>query len=397
MGVPEKEIAFIHDAKTEVQKKELYAKVRNGDVRVMLGSTSKCGSGMNVQDRLVALHDIDAPWRPGDLRQRSGRIERQGNMNETAKIFRYVTESTFDAYLWQTLENKQKFISQIMTSKSPVRSCDDLDESALSFAEIKALCAGNPKIKLKMDLDIDVAKLKLLKASHQSNKYNLEDRLLKYYPESIKQVEGYIKAFEQDLITLSANTPKVDEFMPMTIKGDTLVDKDNAGAAILACVKEIKSKESVEIGTYRGFAMHISYDSFKNEHNVTLKGAMSHQATLGNDLRGNLTRIDNALNAMPNRLESAKVHLEDLLNQKANAEIEKDKPFEQEQELTDKMKQLAELVAELNLGNHENSEMENDEPKEIAKSSRPSVLDNLKSMQKQQSDPKPKKDRQEER
>ena len=321
-------------------------------------------------------------------------------MNETAKIFRYVTESTFDAYLWQTLENKQKFISQIMTSKSPVRSCDDLDESALSFAEIKALCAGNPKIKLKMDLDIDVAKLKVLKASHQSNKFNLEDRLLKYYPEEIKRNEGYILAFEKDLQTLSSNTPKVDEFLPMEIKGDILVDKDNAGAAILACIKEVKGKESVEIGSYRGFAMHLSYDSFNNEHRLTLKGAMSHTATLGADLRGNLTRIDNALSAMPYRLESVKTQLENLQNQKANAEVEKDKPFPQEQELLDKTKQLAELDAELNLSNHENEEIANDEPvasEVVAKSSRPSVLDSLKSMQKQKSEPKPKKEKQEER
>ena len=400
LGVPEYEIAFIHDAKTEVQKKELYNKVRNGDVRVMLGSTSKCGSGMNVQDRLIALHDLDAPWRPGDLRQRSGRIERQGNMNEEANIYRYVTESTFDSYIWQTLENKQKFISQIMTSKSPVRSCDDLDESSLSFAEIKALCAGNPKIKLKMDLDIDVAKLKLLKASHQSTKYMLEDKILKYFPEKIKASEGYIVAFEKDLVTLSNHTPMEDAFSPMVIKGDTLIDKDNAGAAILASIKEVKSKEPVEIGTYRGFTMNLHYDSFYNEHKLTLKGAMSHTATLGSDLRGNLTRIDNALNMMPTRLKSVQEQLANLKNQKANAEVEVLKPFPQEQELIDKTRHLAELDIELNLANGSENNIEENEPTStevVAKSSRPSVLDNLKSIQKQQTEPKPKKERQEER
>ncbi|MFI3201164.1 MAG: helicase-related protein, partial [Eubacteriales bacterium] len=397
LGVPEEEIAFIHDAKTEVQKKELYNKVRNGDVRVMLGSTSKCGSGMNVQDRLVALHDLDAPWRPGDLRQRSGRIERQGNMNEQAKIFRYVTDSTFDAYLWQTLENKQKFISQIMTSKSPVRSCDDLDESALSYAEIKALCAGNPKIKLKMDLDIEVAKLKLLKASHQSTKYRLEDQLLKYFPESIKQSEAYIVAFEKDLVTLANNTPKADEFLPMVIKGDNLIDKDNAGAALLACVKEVTGKESVEIGSYRGFTMHLSYDSFNNQHTVTLRGAMSHPVALGQDLRGNLTRIDNALENMNKRLEGVTAQLENLRKQQSNAEVEKDKPFPQENELKEKSEQLAQLDAELNMSGTSNDEVAENEPTIVAKSSRPSVLDTLKSMPKQKAEPKQKKELQEER
>lgn len=238
MGMPQHQVAFIHEANTEVRKKDLFAKVRSGDVRVLLGSTAKCGAGTNIQDRLVALHDLDCPWRPGDLTQRSGRIERQGNLNEQVGIYRYVTEATFDAYLWQTVENKQKFISQIMTSKSPVRSCEDVDEAALSYAEIKALCAGNPKIKEKMDLDIDVARLKLLKSNHQSSQYRLEDNLLKYFPENIERNKGYIKGFEQDLQTLKAHVPKDGEFMPMVIKSDTLTDKDNAGAALLNPAKK---------------------------------------------------------------------------------------------------------------------------------------------------------------
>ncbi|HCR82572.1 MAG TPA: helicase, partial [Lachnospiraceae bacterium] len=290
-GVPAHEVAFIHEANTEVRKKELFSKVRNGDVRVLIGSTQKCGAGTNIQDRLVALHDLDCPWRPGDLTQRAGRIERQGNMNEEVDIYRYVTESTFDAYLWQTVENKQKFISQIMTSKSPVRSCEDVDEAALSYAEIKALCAGNPKIKEKMDLDIDVAKLKLLKANHQGNQYRLEDNLLKYFPENIEKNKGYIKGFEQDSKTLSKNMPAEGEFLPMVIKGNTFIDKDKAGVALLETCKEVKGKNPMEIGSYRGFTMYLSYDGFYNEFHLNLKGAMSHIAKLGTDARGNLTRI----------------------------------------------------------------------------------------------------------
>ncbi len=328
-------------------------------------------------------------------------------MNKVAKIFRYVTESTFDAYLWQMLENKQKFISQIMTSKSPVRSCDDLDESALSYAEIKALCACNPKIKMKMDLDIEVSKLiKLLKASHQSTKYQLEDKLLKTFPESIKQNEGYIQGFKEDLVTLANNTPKDGEFMPMVIKGDTLIDKDNAGATILAALKEIKGKDSVEIGSYRGFTMHVSYQTVANSHILTLKGSMSHQVTLGSDPRGNLTRIDNVLASMPKRLEEVEIKLDNVLTQKANAELEKDKPFPQEAELKEKSELLAELDAELNLGMNKDEDLEadvaevsKDETKMIAKSSRPSVLDKLKALKEKPSEtktlPKEKKPREE--
>lgn len=381
-GVPAHEVAFIHEANTDTRKKELFAKVRSGDVRVLLGSTAKCGAGMNVQDRLVALHDLDCPWRPGDLTQRSGRIIRQGNSNEQVKIFRYVTEDTFDAYLWQTVENKQKFISQIMTSKSPVRSCEDIDEAALSYAEIKALCAGNPLIKEKMDLDIEVAKLKLLKASHQSTKYRLEDNLLKHFPESIERHKGYIKGFEQDIVTLADHTPKVpqgellkDDFK-ITIKGDTLTDKDNAGAAILEACKEVKNSDPVEIGSYKGFTMYLSYTAFGNEHTLTLKGAMSHTAKLGLDARGNLTRIDNALNNMPQRLQSVQKELENLYNQQAAAKVEVQKPFMQEQELKDKTARLAVLDRELNMSAMRSAPSR--DTAMVSKQARPSILDSLK-------------------
>ena len=384
-GVPAAEVAFIHEANTDTRKKELFAKVRNGDVRVLLGSTAKCGAGMNVQDRLVALHDLDCPWRPGDLTQRSGRIIRQGNSNEQVKIFRYVTEDTFDAYLWQTVENKQKFISQIMTSNSPVRSCEDIDEAALSYAEIKALCAGNPLIKEKMDLDIEVAKLKLLKANHQSTKYRLEDNLLKHFPESIERHKGYIKGFEQDIVTLAEHTQKVpqgellkDDFK-ITIKGDTLIDKDNAGAAILEACKEIKNSDPVEIGSYKGFTMYLSYAAFGNEHTLTLKGAMSHTTKLGLDARGNLTRIDNALNNMPQRLQSVQKELENLHNQQAAAKVEVQKPFMQEQELKDKTARLAVLDRELNMSAMRSAPSR--DTAMVSKQARPSILDSLKQQQ----------------
>lgn len=381
-GVPAHEVAFIHEADTDTRKKELFAKVRSGDVRVLLGSTAKCGAGMNVQDRLVALHDLDCPWRPGDLTQRSGRIVRQGNENEQVKIFHYVTEDTFDAYLWQTVENKQKFISQIMTSKSPVRSCEDIDETALSYAEIKALCAGNPLIKEKMDLDIEVARLKLLKANHQSTKYRLEDNLLKHFPESIERHKGYIKGFEQDLITLAAHTPKVqnelgkDDFR-ITIKGDILTDKDNAGAAILEACKEVKNSEPVEIGSYKGFTMFLSYAGMMDGHQLSLKGAMSHTAKLGLDARGNLTRIDNALGNMQGRLQSVQKELENLYNQQAAAKVEVQKPFMQEQELKDKTARLAVLDRELNMSAMRSAAPSRDTAI-VAKQERPSILDSLK-------------------
>ena len=373
-GIPAEEIAFIHDANTEARKKELFAKVRSGQVRVLMGSTFKMGAGMNVQDRLIALHDLDCPWRPGDLEQRKGRIVRQGNQNPTVHIYRYVTEGTFDSYLWQTVENKQKFISQIMTSKSPVRSCDDIDETALSYAEIKALCAGDPRIKEKMDLDIEVSRLRLLKANHQSQQYRLEDNLLKYFPEQIEQNKGYIAGFEKDLETLAAHQPPEGEFAGMFIRGDTLTDKDNAGAAILEACKEVKGTEATEIGSYRGFTMSLSFEGF--HHQLTLKGEMSYKVELGPDARGNLTRIDNALAGMPDRLKAVRAQLDNLYQQQAAAKAELGKPFPQEAELQQKSARLAELNALLDMDGSKAAPPQ--VAKRLAKSERPSVLDGLK-------------------
>ena len=373
-GVPAEQIAFIHEANTEVRKKELFSKVRTGQVRVLLGSTAKMGAGTNVQDRLVALHDLDCPWRPGDLAQRKGRIERQGNQNETVHVYRYVTEGTFDAYLWQTVENKQKFISQIMTSKSPVRSCDDVDETALSFAEIKALCAGDPRIKERMDLDVDVARLKLMKADHQSKQYRLEDQLLKTFPEEIEKNKGFIAGLEADMATLAAHLHPEDGFAGMEVRGDTLTDKENAGAALLDACKEVKGADPVPVGSYRGFAMSVSFDAFRQEYMLLLKGQMTHRATLGTDPRGNLTRIDNALSQMPQRLEAVKNQLDNLYQQQAAAKAEVGKPFPQEQELRDKSARLAELDVLLNMDGRGRPAPE----AVLAKSSRPSVLEGLK-------------------
>jgi len=373
-GVPAEQIAFIHEANTEVRKKELFSKVRTGQVRVLLGSTQKMGAGTNVQDRLVALHDLDCPWRPGDLAQRKGRIERQGNQNETVHVYRYVTEGTFDAYLWQTVENKQRFISQIMTSKSPVRSCDDVDETALSFAEIKALCAGDPRIKERMDLDVDVSRLKLLKADHQSKQYRLEDQLLKTFPEEIEKNKGFIAGLEADMKTLAEHPHPEDGFAGMEVRGDTLTDKENAGAALLDACKEVKGADPVPVGSYRGFAMSVQFDAWKQEYTLLLKGQMTHRATLGTDPRGNLTRIDNALSQMPQRLEAVKNQLDNLYQQQAAAKAEVGKPFPQEQELRDKSARLAELDVLLNMDGRGRPAPE----AVLAKSGRPSVLEGLK-------------------
>ena len=402
-GIPAHQIAFIHDANTDARKKELFAKVRSGQVRVLMGSTFKMGAGMNVQDRLIALHDLDCPWRPGDLEQRKGRIVRQGNRNEKVHIYRYVTEGTFDSYLWQTVENKQKFISQIMTSKSPVRSCEDVDETALSYAEIKALCAGNPLIKEKMDLDIDVSRLRLLKASHQSQQYRLEDDLLKHFPEQIEANKGFIAGFKADMETLAANPhPVVIEspaatleagaeradappektavsvqkgFAGIVIRGDTLTDKDNAGAAILAACKEVKGGDPVEIGSYRGFTMSLSVENFGQDFILTMKGQMTHRVTLGKDARGNLTRMDNVLSSMPERLAAVEDRLENIQKQVAAAKAELGKPFPQEAELAEKSARLAELNARLDMDTGAPGQQAN---RPSAKQERPSVLDSLK-------------------
>ncbi|WP_330681373.1 SNF2-related protein [Enterocloster clostridioformis] len=373
-GMPADQIAFIHEANTEVRKKELFSKVRTGQVRVLMGSTAKMGAGTNVQDRLVALHDLDCPWRPGDLAQRKGRIERQGNSNPLVHVYRYVTEGTFDAYLWQTVENKQKFISQIMTSKSPVRSCDDVDETALSFAEIKALCAGDPRIKERMDLDVEVSRLKLMKADHQSKQYRLEDQLLKYFPEEIEKHKGFIKGFESDLEVLAAHPHPEDGFAGMEIRGDLLTDKENAGAALLDACKEVKTSDPVQIGSYRGYAMSVEFSAWKQEYTLLLKGQMTHRATLGTDPRGNLTRIDNALAQMPQRLEAAKAQLDNLYQQQAAAKEEVGKPFLYEEELRIKNARLVELDTLLNIDGKGQAHAE----AVVAKSTRPSVLDHLK-------------------
>ena len=373
-GMPASQIAFIHEANTEVRKKELFSKVRSGQVRVLLGSTQKMGAGTNVQDLLVALHDLDCPWRPGDLAQRKGRIERQGNQNPLVHVYRYVTEGTFDAYLWQTVENKQKFISQIMTSKSPVRSCDDVDETALSFAEIKALCAGDPRIKERMDLDVEVSRLKLMKADHQSKQYRLEDQLLKHFPEEIEKHKGFIQGLETDMETLAAHPHPTDGFTGMEVRGDTLTDKENAGAALLDACKEVKGSDPVQVGSYRGFAMFVTFDAFQKEYMLQLKGSMTHRTALGADPRGNLTRIDNALSQMPQRLESVKVQLDNLYQQQAAAKEEVGKAFPYEEELRVKNARLVELDMELNMDSKGQSRPE----AAIAKRARPSVLEGLK-------------------
>ena len=373
-GIPREQIAFIHEANTEVRKKELFAKVRSGQVRVLMGSTFKMGAGMNVQDRLVALHDLDCPWRPGDLEQRSGRIIRQGNRNKEVHIYRYVTESTFDAYLWQTVENKQKFISQIMTSKSPVRSCEDIDEAALSYAEIKALCAGDERIREKMDLDVDVARLRLMKANHQSQQYRLEDNILRHFPAQIEENKGFLSGFEADMKTLERHPHPKDGFAGMEVKGDFLTDKDNAGAAILEAFKDAKGLEPVPIGSYRGFAMSLTVENFGKDFILTLKGRMSHRVELGKDARGNLVRIDNALAQMPERYKTVQGRLENVQAQLATAKAELGKPFPQEAELKEKSARLAELNAELNIDDR--TPMEQAAENVVAK--RPSVLGKLK-------------------
>ena len=373
-GIPREQIAFIHGANTEVRKKELFAKVRSGQVRVLMGSTFKMGAGMNVQDRLVALHDLDCPWRPGDLEQRSGRIIRQGNRNKEVHIYRYVTESTFDAYLWQTVENKQKFISQIMTSKSPVRSCEDIDEAALSYAEIKALCAGDERIREKMDLDVDVARLRLMKANHQSQQYRLEDNILRHFPAQIEENKGFLSGFEADMKTLEQHPHPKDGFAGMEVKGDLLTDKDNAGAAILEAFKDAKGLEPVPIGSYRGFAMSLTVENFGKDFILTLKGRMSHRVELGKDARGNLVRIDNALAQMPERYKTVQGRLENVQAQLATAKAELGKPFPQEAELKEKSARLAELNAELNIDDR--TPLEQAAENVVAK--RPSVLGKLK-------------------
>ena len=410
-GMRPEQVAFIHEAKTDVQKKELFAKVRSGQVRVLIGSTFKMGAGTNVQDKLIALHDLDCPWRPRDLTQRKGRIERRGNDNKNVHVYRYVTEGTFDAYLWQTVENKQKFISQIMTSKSPARTCEDVDEAALSYAEIKALCAGDPRIKERMELDVDVSKLKIMKSAHQSQQFQMEDNLLKYFPEQIAQHQGFIKGLEADMKTLAehphplvvkektapaqgetaetaeaapavpAETAATEEpaaatevsqgFAGMVVQGQTFTDKEEAGKALLSAYMAGNTAEMVEIGSYRGFTMFTEVCSFQRE--LVLKGEMTHRTALGMDPVGALVRIDHTLDKMPERLEAVRTQLENLFDQREAAKAEVGKPFPREDELKEKSARLAELDVLLNIdGSHSQG------GQAIAQSARPSVLDSLK-------------------
>lgn len=355
-GVPPEEIAYIHDANTETKKKELFAKVRTGQVRVLMGSTQKMGAGTNVQDRLVAVHHLDVGWRPSDMTQRNGRIIRQGNRNKEVQVYNYVTEGTFDAYLFQTLENKQRFISQIMTSKSPVRSCEDVDEQALSYAEIKALCAGNPLIKEKMDLDVDVARLKVLRADHMSQQYRLEDQLLKYFPAEIKSQESLIRGMEADIRTAASHPQVKDGFCGMEIMGKSYAEKEEAGEAILAACKGMKSTDSLQIGSYRGFSVELTFDSFSKDFSAVLKGAVSHKAALGTDARGNITRMDNVLTNISARKERAEQKLSALVSQQESAKAELGKQFPQEKELTEKSARLAELDSLLNMEEHANGQ-----------------------------------------
>lgn len=355
-GVPAEEIGYIHQANTDVQKKELFAKVRVGQVRILLGSTTKLGAGTNVQTKLIALHDLDCPWRPRDLEQRSGRIIRQGNQNGEVHIFRYVTENTFDAYLYQTLENKQRFISQIMTSKSPVRSAEDIDETALSYAEVKALATGNPYIKEKMDLDIQVSKLKLLKANHLSQRYTLEDRLLKILPLQIKSTEEKIAGLEKDVALFKEATQTVKDesvFPGMIIKGSNYTERTAAGAALLEVCKKMTSPEPQEVGNYLGFSLWLSFDSFQKEYKATLRGMLGHMVSLGADGVGNMTRLNNMLSDLPSKLQYARQQLTTLYQQVEVAKEQVAAPFEKEQELQVKSERLAELNILLNMDKRE--------------------------------------------
>ena len=370
-GVPESEVEFIHNADTEGKKADLFSKVRSGKVRVLLGSTAKMGAGTNVQTLLVAVHHLDVGWRPSDMTQRNGRIIRQGNKNKQVYVYNYVTEGTFDAYLWQTLENKQKFISQIMTSKSPMRSCDDVDEQALSYAEVKALCAGDPRIREKMDLDVQVARLKVLRSDYQNQKYRLEDKLLKHYPEEIQKAKNRIAALKNDAQIADAHPQDKENFCGMTIKGMVFDEKKAAGERLMLACKEMPNADMMLLGTYRGFELNIRFDSFKNEHQIVLRGELSYPVPLGDDPRGNIVRLDNAIGNFADRIADAEAALDSLEQQKQTAEVEIAKPFAQEEELQTKSARLAELDALLNM-EHQSSRTEPEA--EEKPDARPSVL-----------------------
>ena len=364
-GVPESEIAFIHNADSEAKKKDLFGRVRSGQVRVLIGSTAKMGAGTNVQQKLIAIHHTDCPWRPADLQQREGRIVRQGNENPEVEIYSYVTEQTFDAYLYQLVENKQKFIGQIMTSKSPVRSAEDVDEQALSYAEIKALATGNPYIKEKMDLDVSVSKLKLLKQNHLSQRYSLEDRIIKFYPQQIKQGEERIAGYQSDIERAKNNTfLNEDNFSPMTVEDVTYDEKKGAGSAILVACKAMTSPEPKVIGSYRGFNMELSFNSFEKEYVLTLVGSLRHSVSLGADIYGNITRLDNLISSLPDKLKACEERLGDTRVQLENAKAEVERPFPQEEELSQKLERLAELNALLDM-DHKDNEMVDEEVENV--------------------------------
>ena len=372
-GVPENQIEFIHNADTEAKKAALFSKVRSGDVRVLLGSTAKMGAGTNVQSRLVAVHHLDVGWKPSDMTQRNGRIIRQGNMNKEVKVFNYVTEGTFDSYLFQTLENKQRFISQVMTSKSPVRSCEDVDEQALSYAEIKALCAGNPLIKEKMDLDVQVAKLKVLKADHQSQKFRLQDKLLTKFPADIQETNAHIAGLKADAQLADAHPQGKEEFCGMTIKGVTYDEKKTAGERLVLACSELPNAEEKVIGSYRGFELSLRFDTYRSEYQALLKGQRKYTVPLGTDPLGNIIRLDNSLNNFPERINSAENELATLHQQQAAAQIEVEKSFPQEEELAEKSARFAELNAQLDV-DEKSHEPEQDEEEQENVSRRPSVL-----------------------
>ena len=362
-GVPESEVEFIHNADTEAKKAALFSKVRSGDVRILLGSTAKMGAGTNVQQRLAAVHHLDVGWKPSDMTQRNGRIIRQGNMNKEVKVFNYVTEGTFDSYLFQTLENKQRFISQIMTSKSPVRSCDDVDEQALSYAEIKALCAGNPLIKEKMDLDVQVAKLKVLKADHQSQKFRLEDKLLTKFPADIQETNAYLAGVKLDAELATAHPQEKEGFCGITIKCVTYDEKKTAGERLLLACSELPNSEEKVIGSYRGFELSLRFDTYHSEYQALLKGQRKYPVALGKDPLGCIIRLDNSLNNFPERISSVENELATLKQQQAAAQIEVEKPFPQEEELAEKSARLAELNAQLDMDEKSHEPEQDEEPR----------------------------------
>src|SRR5574344_1728732 len=370
-GIPPEEIAYIHEANTEVRKKELFSKVRSGQVRVLIGSTAKMGAGTNCQDKLIALHDIDCPWRPSDLAQRLGRIVRQGNQNPEVEIFRYVTESTFDSYLYQLVENKQKFIAQIMTSKAPARIADDVDETALSYSEIKALATGNPLIIEKCNLDVEVSKLNMLKANHLSQKYSLEDMVLKKYPADIAKLTEAIAGYEKDVATAQAYPKPAEGFIGMEIKGIHYSEKEAAGKAVINACTELQGSDPVPLGQYRGFSMSLQYDAAHTDYKLIMKGAMSHTISLGADIFGNITRMDNLIDGLAKELAEYQASLQDTRTQLANAKAEMETPFAKEEELAEKSARLKELNILLNMDQKDKTLMDDAPEEEAPENPRP--------------------------